>query len=149
MESPLPRRPVRASRLDGKHRKHAKSAQASAISNGRLLPNMVDGRSAWCRRVKDLIAQHVSDLGGESNISSAEQALVRRCATLITELERREMMFAQVSMIDDEALIVYQTATNSLRRTLETLGLKRRSRDVTPSLSQYLDNRVDREAAEQ
>ena len=138
MESPGRHRPVRPSRLNGKHRKRTKSAQASAITNGRLLPAITDGRSAWCRRVKDLISQHVSDLGGADNISSAEAALIRRCATLIVELERREVMFAQAGEIDDTALSIYASTTNSLHRVLAALGLKKRMRDVTPSLSDIL-----------
>jgi hypothetical protein len=31
--------------------------------------------------------------------------------------------------------------TNTLRRTLESLGLQRRSRDVTPSLTEYLSRK--------
>jgi hypothetical protein len=38
---------------------------------------------------------HISDLGGEDNVSEAERALVRCAVTLIVELERREVMFAQ------------------------------------------------------
>jgi hypothetical protein len=36
----------------------------SAISNGSSLLADCDHRSAWMRRLKDLIADHVSDLGG-------------------------------------------------------------------------------------
>jgi hypothetical protein len=159
-------RPANRSRLSTRHRKSKaaqesapkiqfrtprKSRSKSAISNGRLLPGNVnggvDGRSAWVRRVRDLIMQHTADLGGLDDISTAEQALVRRCATLITELERRELVFAQSSQIDDTALAVYQAGVNTLRRTLESLGMKRRTRDVTPSLSDIL--RQDQETQRQ
>jgi hypothetical protein len=153
---PVNHRPTNRNRLAKSHRKSkgapanaeirfrtpkkSRSTQASAITNGRLLPSNVnggvDGRSAWVRRVRDLIAQHTADLG--SDISCAEQALVRRCATLCCELERRELFFAQTASIDDTALAVYQSGVNTLRRTLESLGLKRRARDVTPSLSDIL-----------
>jgi hypothetical protein len=36
----------------------------------------------------------------------------------------------------------YQRAVNTLRRVLETLGLQRRPRDITPSLPQYLAHRA-------
>jgi hypothetical protein len=35
-------------------------------------------------------------------------------------------------------LAEFTTAANSLRRLLSDLGLERRARDITPSLSQYL-----------
>ena len=37
---------------------------------------------------------------------------------------------------------VYITATNALRRVLDTLGLERRQRDITPTLDQYLSQRT-------
>ena len=44
--------------------KRRKDPQKSGITNGtRLLPG-IDGRSPWVRRCKDIIAAHVSDLGG-------------------------------------------------------------------------------------
>jgi hypothetical protein len=58
----------------------------------------------WLNRCKTLIGQHVADLGGETNISMAEHVLVKRCATLITELERREMLFSIAGCADDDAL---------------------------------------------
>src|SRR5262245_4753672 len=116
----------------------AKDPQRSRITNGSALLPGVDGRNAWVRRAKDLLALHFSDLGGEDNVSEAERALVRRAVTLIIELERREMMFAQAGAADDEALAIYQTTVNTLRRTLESLGLQRRPRDVSPTLGQIL-----------
>ena len=43
-----------------------------------------------------------------------------------------------------KALDCYQRLTNTLRRTLESLGLQRRARDVTPTptLHQYLHGRA-------
>jgi hypothetical protein len=118
-----------------------KDRQRSRITNGSALLPGIDGRSAWVRRVKDLLAAHITDLGGEDNVSEAEYALVRRVVTLIVELERREVVFAQAGEVSDDALAIYQTTVNTLRRTLETLGLQRRTslRDVTPpSVEAYL-----------
>jgi hypothetical protein len=43
----------------------------SAVTNGvRLLPKIVDGRSLWVRRMRDLLALHLSDLGGEDTRSN-------------------------------------------------------------------------------
>jgi hypothetical protein len=115
-----------------------KSAQQSAITNGsRLLPN-VDGRSAWIRRAKDVITLHVADLGGVENISTAELSLIRRAAALTVELEMMEASWADAGQATPAALDLYSRTAGNLRRLLETLGLKRRSRDVTPTLSDAL-----------
>jgi hypothetical protein len=35
-------------------------------------------------------------------------------------------------------LAVYQRASNTLRRLLESVGLQRRARDITPTVDEYL-----------
>jgi hypothetical protein len=107
----------------------------SRITNGALLDG--DGRGTWQRRARDVMVAHISDLGGDMAISEAERAIVRRAAVLIVECERLEATFA-ASDATPEQLDLYQRMANTLRRQLESLGLKRRPRDVTPSLNQYL-----------
>jgi len=96
----------------------------------------IDSRSSWARRQRDLIAEHVSDLGGIENLSGSEQRLVRICATLTTELEQLDLRFAQGSGTAD-TLERYQRASNTLRRHFESLGLSRRARDITPDVYRY------------
>ena len=98
----------------------------------------------------DLIYAHTSDLGGEDTLSQAELSLIRRAATITVELEHMEMKFA---MAEDGAtsdqIKTYQMATNTLRRTLEALGLERRAKLIEgPTLGQILREgiRQDREA---
>lgn len=104
----------------------------SAITNGRHLLHEVDARSAWMRRLRDLITAHTTDLGGEDFVSEAEQRLIRRAAMLTIQCEMYDAKFAsnegEASQTDLET---YQRITNTLRRTLESLGLSRRARDVT------------------
>jgi hypothetical protein len=125
-------------------RKSADSAtlatRRTRVANGSQLWVGVDGRSLWARRAGELLAAHISDLGGEDNISEAERVLAKRVAVLVTELERREAAFALAGEVEDGALAIYQTTVNTLRRTLETLGLERRAIDVTRR------EREDREA---
>jgi hypothetical protein len=98
----------------------------------------VDGRSTWVRRLRDLIGLHLSDLGGDDAVSEAERSIVRRAATLTVELERLEADFAVAGEAQPDQLDLYQRTANSLRRLLESVGIERRPRDVTPTLSQYL-----------
>jgi hypothetical protein len=120
-----------------------KNPQKSRITNGSALLPGVDGRSPWVRRCKDIISQHLVDLGGEDNCSSAERSIVRRCAVLTTELERLEAKFAVAGEATSDDLDLYQRMTNTLRRSLEAIGLQRRPRDVTPpSVADYLAHKA-------
>jgi hypothetical protein len=129
--APLPDKPRRTWKsLRKPPRVGGKNRQRSAITNGRLV--IGDGRSTWARRCRDLVQIHIADLGGESECSASEIALIKKACVLITETERRESVFAEAGRIDDAALLSYVTATNTIRRLLESLGLRRRPRNVTP-----------------
>jgi hypothetical protein len=114
-----------------------KDPQRSAIANGKLLPG-IDQRSTWVRRCRELIEDQITDLGGEDNTSTAERSLIRRAATMTVELERLELKFATAGQATPDELDLYVRASGNLRRLLEAIGLKRRARDVTPRLSDYL-----------
>ncbi|RWA80056.1 MAG: hypothetical protein EOQ30_23735 [Mesorhizobium sp.] len=110
----------------------------SATTNGRdVLPN-VDGRTIWVRRLSDLMALIIHDLGGEDAISEMERGLVQRVATQQVAIEKLEAQFAQEGAADDKQLDLHQRLSNTLRRNQEALGLKRRAKDITPTLDQYM-----------
>jgi hypothetical protein len=101
------------------------------VSNGAALLVGVDGRSTWVRRCKDVIALHLSDLGGSDNCSEAERSIIRRCAVITTELERLELKFAKAGEASDSDLDLYQRTAGNLRRLFDAIGIKRRPKDVT------------------
>jgi hypothetical protein len=113
-------------------------ATRSRISNGSAVLPGVDGRSTWVRRLRDLIALHLSDLGGEDAVSEAERSIIRRAATLTVELERMESIFALAGEAKPDQIDLYQRTANTLCRHLDRVGISRRPRDVTPTLAQYL-----------
>jgi hypothetical protein len=117
-------------------------ALRSQVTNGRRLFVDGDGRSPWARRWRDLVELHAADIGPAQILSEAQLSLIRRVATIEIELERME---GQLSQGGDADLDTYTRASGHLRRLLETLGIERAKRDVTPTLSQYL---ASREAAE-
>lgn len=99
------------------------------------------------RRLRDLISLHISDLGGEDNISHSERALINRASMLILQVEMQEQAFAaNDGVASKDQLEVYQRVVNTLRRTLESLGLQRRQRDITPTLDDIADE-IERENA--
>jgi hypothetical protein len=116
----------------------------SCLTNGTSIfaIKSLDKRSRFARRYRDCIAAYVSDLGGIENVSFAEQTLLRRASMLICQLEWQESQFAkdQEGVASPEQLTIYLQALNSLRRVVETLGLQRRPRDVTPSVSEYVES---------
>jgi hypothetical protein len=126
-----------ASLTSGPKVARAKDPQRSAIANGKLLPG-VDQRSSWVRRCRELIADHLADLGGEDNASSAERSIIRRAAVLSVELELLESQFALAGQATVEQLDAYQRCASSLRRLFESIGIKRRPKDISPTLSEYL-----------
>jgi hypothetical protein len=123
---------------------HQKDAQKSRITNGSALLPGIDGRSAWVRRAKDVIAAHLSDMGGEDNTSAAERSIIRRASVLTVELERLEAKFALAGEANTADLDVYARMAGNLRRLLEAVGLQRRPRDVGPTLGELMREDVDR-----
>lgn len=98
--------------------------QSRVTNGGELLPG-IDGRSRWARRLHDLIANHVSDMGGPKAVSQAQFMLIKSAANLIIMMEKWEVTFAQDDGASLPGLMAYQTTANSLRRIYETLGLNR------------------------
>lgn len=120
--------PVKAKRPYSKRR-------ASAVTSGRrLYVDEGDSNSAWSRRYRDLIAGHASDLGGRDTLSAAQLSLVRRASAIECELELMEGLLSKGEQVD---LDTFTRSTSHLRRILETLGIERRARNITPSLEAY------------
>lgn len=123
----------------------------SAVTNlASALPG-APSRERWARRFRDLVALLISDLGNDPGMSEGQRMLARRAATLALECEVREVKFAKQGAATDEQLEVFQRATNSLRRTLESLNVHhgRIARDVTPTLAELIEQHthVDSEVA--
>ena len=106
----------------------------SRVSNGKeLFLDGVDGRSALARRYRDVLAQIISDIGGDP--SEAQGLIARRAATLAVWCEQEEVGLASGGTFN---IGEYTTAANTMRRLLADLGLERRMRDITPSIDSYL-----------
>jgi hypothetical protein len=120
--------------------------QRSRVGNGHKLINGCDGRGLWVRRLKDLLAEAISDMGGVDNTSAAERHIVRRACVLIVELERLERKFAQAGEATADDLDVYARISGNMRRLLESVGLQRRPRAVNgPSLSDLMRDDLRRQ----
>lgn len=112
----------------------------SAITSGKSLIADTDHRSAEMRRLRDLVTAHISDLGGDEVISHSQRILINRASMLTLQLEMLDRTFASNDFLATPRQIDrYQRVVNTLRRTLETLGIERRARNVTPTVDEYLE----------
>jgi hypothetical protein len=68
-------------------------------------------------------------------LSEAQFSLIKRAATIEVELELSE---GRMSMGEEVDLDIFTRSVSHLRRILETLGIERRPRDITPTLREYL-----------
>ncbi len=99
--------------------------------------------SGCCEEVRVSCEDRINYIRGNAMVSEAERSICRRAAVLTTELELLEARFAQSGEgASAKELDLYQRASGNLRRLLESIGLRRRQRDVTPTLSTYLESRV-------
>ena len=119
-------------------RKHIELTQSkvrSALTNGSELLRDVDHRSAYMRRLRDLLRAHEADLGGADLLSEGQRAIIRRATLLTVQCEMLEQKFAEHDGAASSAdLETYQRCSNSLRRLLESLGLHqgRKAREINP-----------------
>jgi hypothetical protein len=88
----------------------------------------LDKRSVATRRAADLMRGLERDLGGDP--STAERAMIQRCAVLSAMCEDFEVRWVKGEQID---LMQFGYLTNVLRRCLQSIGLERRAKDITPS----------------
>jgi len=111
-------------------------AHRSAVSNGTKLFRVegLDGRTQAARRFRDLVEFVTADLGGADLLSEGQRQLVRRASALAIMCEAIEADLARDLPFD---ISNYLASTNTFRRVIETLGLKRVPKDAT-TLSDYL-----------
>jgi hypothetical protein len=108
----------------------------SRVTNGRgLFVEAIDGRSREARRFRDVLSEIVSDLGGPDTLSEGQRQLARRAAMLSVECERMEGHAVAGKAIDLE---MFGQLTDRLGRTFQRLGLRRKARNVTPTVAEYV-----------
>jgi hypothetical protein len=119
----------------GRLPKRSKTRQGKA----RLLTiDDLDARTAVAREARALIDNLTSDLGGIDRITAGAAQLVTRAAlsgAICADFETRWVSGEPIPLAE------YLQAVNVQRRVLATLGLERRSRDVSEvSLNEYLNS---------
>jgi hypothetical protein len=76
------------------------------------------------RRLRDVLAAHLADAGGEDILSEGQKALIRRAAMLELQLEMLDSKFSNNDGIASaKDLDLYGRTSGNLRRVIESLGL--------------------------
>lgn len=101
----------------------------SRVTNGKQLLANVDGRTADARRYRDLCLSLVDDLGGETDLTEVQRALVRQAAAMIVQSERLQSAVLRGELVDCEQLT---RLANVATRIFSRLGIKRHQ---APSLN--------------
>jgi hypothetical protein len=102
----------------------------------------VDGRLALARRFKDIINAIIIDAGGPDQCSESKVQLIRRFAAVAVIAEQMEAKLANGEQID---IAGHSLLVSTMTRIASRIGIDRRSRNVTPSLSDYLASKRDAE----
>jgi hypothetical protein len=92
-----------------------------------------------------LLELHLDDMGGRDSLTEAQVSLASRAAAIEVELEQLDGQLSKGESVD---LDVYCRAASHLRRILETIGIERVSKDVTPSLADIVARHRAAEAKE-
>ena len=113
-----------------------------ASGGGRVSINL-DGRTVIAKRLRAITSAVASDLGDD--LTEIQRHLVNSLAGLVV---LRENLDARITDGLKVSTAVYCRLTNSTNRLASTLGLARLARDTTPTLSEYVNAKYDREDAE-
>lgn len=104
----------------------------------------LDGRTKAARLARALVDNIEADLGGADCLSAGERQLAQRAGVLAAMLESQEAAWLAGDKFN---LTDYLASINAQRRVLESLGLQRRTKDVTPTLGEYLQRRASEASA--
>src|SRR5262249_18049267 len=110
------------------------TARSRVTNHQDLLPGL-DGRSSAARRFRDLVSAFVADMGGLDQCSEIKLALLRRLAACTVQAELLE-----AKVVGGEPVNVSELCTlaSTALRLSARVGIERVSKDVTPSLADYL-----------
>ena len=112
-------------------------------ADGRQEPELftlasLDGRTRRAKPYTALVSAICADLGGDEALSELELAIARRCAFIALQCEAIEARALRGVELDRGDIELHASLSDRLRRLGQSVGLQRRSRDVTVDLKTYL-----------
>jgi hypothetical protein len=110
------------------------------VSNGKdWLPD-VDQRSSIARRYRDIASAITVDQAGADECSESRLQLIRRFAASAVMAEQMEAALVRGEQID---ITQHALLCSTLVRIAQRIGIDRRARNITPSLSDYLQQAAE------
>src|SRR5947207_885209 len=123
-----------------KRRRQHKATQPQLLTRAQL-----DGRTSAAKAFDKLVADIEADLGGRDQLSAIELVLIEAFAGVAVMLQHLNTRLALGQEID---LSQHALAVSSMVRVASRLGLRRRARDLTPTLSDLLrEDQAQQQAA--
>lgn len=114
--------------------------EADTVPKAKLLTLAdLDGRTRAAQAVSKTMSAIATDLGGSEHLSTGEHQIIKRAALTGAMLEDMAARWLLGEPVDPA---LYATLSNAERRLLETVGLKRRPRDVTMNLAAYVASKA-------
>jgi hypothetical protein len=118
----------------------AKRRRWPAKAHHRTRPQLLtraqlDGRTNAAKVFDQLVTDIEADLGGHNQLSTIETALIEAFAGAAVTLQHLNTQLALGQEID---LSQHAQAVSAMVRVAAKLGLRRRTKDITPTLSEYL-----------
>jgi len=109
----------------------------SRVSNGRKTLPEADGRLKIARRFRDIASAILSDQSpdGADQCSESRKQLIRRFAAAAVLAEQMESRLANGEQINVEQ---HALLCSTLARLASRIGIDRRARNITPTLTEYL-----------
>jgi hypothetical protein len=110
------------------------------LANGTRILEGIDGRSYVARRYRELGALITRDVAPDPDVlTEAQKQLIRSAAGLVVIREALDVKAVNGEPIDAGE---YCAVSNTLRRVLTTIGLKREPKDITAESDQARLNRI-------
>ena len=112
-----------------------KDLQKSRLTYAPVLLANADGRTTVARRYRDIATAIATDQGGADRLSETRLQLIRRFSAAACLAEQLESRLARGEEIDiqEHSLLV-----STMVRVAQRIGIDRRAKNITPSLSEYL-----------
>ena len=114
--------------------------QGSTAGKARLLTlDDLDRRTQAYQRTAEILEGVMSDMGGAEHCTTLQRSLAESVAVMGAMIRDLEVRFLKGEAVD---ITEYTSLINARRREATTIGLERKSRDVTPSLAEYVRSKA-------
>ena len=119
----------------------SKKGKTTRRGRKRLLSReSLDGRTAIAKLFDGMVAAIHSDLGGRDQLSAIQRGFVEAFAGATVTLDHINARILAGAEIDNALVSMHASAISAMVRSASRLGVERRSRDITPSVKDYLEH---------